>query len=238
MTSGAKFFIIVAAIGVVAATAAVLILKNPASPAPGNGPPPGVVVEQPRSSDDPTMPDNFVSELVIPSFKLVDQDGKPVSNEIFSGCVTVIDFVFTHCPFICPTLTGTMSSMADKLAGTPVRFASFSVDPERDTPERLREYARLNGIDLARWAFITGDKAVIWGILNDGIKWAIEERPEQVIDLPDGTKMSNIRHPAWLALVGPDGRLLSMCTDIQDQAQLEKFTARARAAAERLAPRK
>lgn len=147
--------------------------------------------------------------MFIPEFTLVDQDGRTVTRADLLGRVTVMDFIFTHCPFVCPILTEKMSDAASALRGTPVQFVSVSVDPERDTPEALRAYARLHEADTSRWRFLTGDKAQIDAIVKDGLKFALVEDPNTPINLPDGGVISNIIHPSWLILVGPDGDVFS-----------------------------
>jgi protein SCO1/2 len=149
------------------------------------------------------------SLMFIPEFSLVDQDGNTVTRADLLGRVTVMDFIFTHCPFVCPILTEKMSEAAAALKGTPVQFISVSVDPERDTPAALREYAMLHEADTKRWRFLTGDRAQVDAIVKDGLKFALVEDPNTPINLPGGGVMSNIVHPSWLILVGPDGDVFS-----------------------------
>ena len=149
------------------------------------------------------------SLMFIPEFTLVDQDGNTVTRDALQGRVTVMDFIFTHCPFVCPILSEKMSDAAAALKGTPVQFLSVSVDPERDTPEALREYARLHEADTKRWRFLTGERAQVDAIVRDGLKFALVEDPNTPINLPGGGVMNNIIHPSWLILVGPDGDVFS-----------------------------
>jgi protein SCO1/2 len=75
-------------------------------------------------------------------FRLVDQDGRRVTEADFRGMPFLVFFGFTHCPDICPTALFEMSEVLRRLgsdaANTAVLF--ISVDPERDTPEKLKEY--------------------------------------------------------------------------------------------------
>lgn len=77
-------------------------------------------------------------------FSLVDQDGKPVDRESLRGSWTFLAFGYTHCPDICPTMLATFAALERELtppASEPLAdFLFVSVDPERDTPERLGEY--------------------------------------------------------------------------------------------------
>ncbi len=181
----------------------------------------------PGASTDPLKPDYNIEPLRIPDFELVDQDGRPVTQEAFKNNVTVVSFFFTRCTFICPALTGATIGLTQKLKDTPVRFLSISVDPENDTPEVIKKYAADHSADPARWSFLTGKKDVVWSMLRSGLKWGIEERPEERIMFNDGSSMSNIRHPGWFALVGPDGRVLAVYQASEDE-KLEQLMARAR----------
>lgn len=181
----------------------------------------------------PLTPDDRVRTLSIPEFSLTAQDNSPVTRASLTGRVTIVDFIFTHCPFICPTLTGKMKELSLQLADTPVRFLSVSVDPKNDTPARLAEYAKDNNADLLRWTFATGEMATVKSIVNGGLKFDLEEDAKQPIKLPDGSFMNNIRHPSWLALIGPDAQVLGvyLASVPEDMQALEQ---RARAAANQL----
>ncbi len=209
-----------------ALAATMLILRGINRATPANQPPPdmnGAVVriERPAEHADAATPDDFVTGFFIPPFEVVNQDEKPVTNSVFRDKITVIDFFFTNCPFICPAMTGRFSQLVGALKDEPrVQFLSFSVDPAHDTPSHLREYAQKNEADTGRWQFLTGKKEVIWNILSEGLKWGIEERTEQVIKLPTGNEMSNIRHPGWFALIGPDGKVLGIYKyDVEEDQQ-------------------
>ncbi len=182
---------------------------------------------------DPLMPDDHVRTLSIPEFTLTAQDSTALTRDTLKGRVTIADFIFTHCPFICPTLTGKMKELSIQLGDTPVRFLSVSVDPMNDTPARLTEYAKENNADLARWTFATGEMATVKSIVTGGLKFDLEEDAEQPIKLPDGSFMNNIRHPSWLALIGPDAQVLGiyLASVPEDMQALEQ---RARAAAARI----
>ena len=70
-------------------------------------------------------------------------------------------FIFTLCTATCPVLTPMMSFVQDRLGadfGAKIAFVSITVDPERDTPEVLKEYAQAFGANLAGWSFVTGSR--------------------------------------------------------------------------------
>jgi protein SCO1/2 len=94
-----------------------------------------------------------------PEFSLTSQDGGHVTLADFRGKVVAVTFIYTFCTATCPVLTPMMSFVQDQLGanfGTRIAFVSISVDPERDTPEVLKEYGHAFGANLAGWAFLTG----------------------------------------------------------------------------------
>src|SRR5918999_5633656 len=99
-----------------------------------------------------------------PDFALTSQDNQPVTLQDFRGKVVAVTFIYTSCPDTCPLLTMKMAQVQDDLGprfGTKVAFVSITVDPERDTPEALKDYAEAFDADPAGWAFLTGPPAVI-----------------------------------------------------------------------------
>jgi protein SCO1 len=94
-----------------------------------------------------------------PEFSLTSQDGGRVTLADFRGKVVAVTFIYTLCTTTCPVLTPMMSFVQDQLGsnfGTKIAFVSITVDPERDTPQVLKEYAQAFGANLAGWAFLTG----------------------------------------------------------------------------------
>ena len=99
-----------------------------------------------------------------PDFTLTSQDGAQVTLADFRGKVVAVTFIFTLCTQTCPVLTPMMSFVQDRLGadfGSKIAFASITVDPERDKPEVLKEYAQAFGANLSGWSFLTGDPAAI-----------------------------------------------------------------------------
>ena len=76
-------------------------------------------------------------------FTLVDQDGKTVTDKDFRGQYLMIYFGYTYCPDVCPTSLTYMSDALDLLGDTAARVTPMliTIDPARDTPEHLKEYA-------------------------------------------------------------------------------------------------
>jgi protein SCO1 len=97
-------------------------------------------------------------------FSLTAQDGNRVSLTDLSGKVALITFIYTSCTDTCPLVTAKLAQVQEKLGpdfGGRVRFVSVTVDPERDTPDVLGDYARRFRADLNGWAFLTGTSAEI-----------------------------------------------------------------------------
>jgi protein SCO1 len=99
-----------------------------------------------------------------PQFALTSQDGAPVTLADFRGKVVAVTFIFTMCTATCPVLTPMMSFVQDQLGadfGAKIAFVSITVDPDRDTPDVLKEYAQAFGANLTGWSFLTGTPAAI-----------------------------------------------------------------------------
>jgi protein SCO1/2 len=112
---------------------------------------------------------------------LVDQDGREVRfySDLIRGKIVVMDFIFTRCVGPCPILSGTFAKLQSRLGdrlGKDVFLLSFSVDPDYDTPERLKEYA---GRFRAKpgWSFLTGSRANVETVLRKLGQWV--ETPDQ-----------------------------------------------------------
>lgn len=129
------------------------------------------------------FPDSVVEKVVdgklqsdtvwhrVHNITLTNQLGKKVSLDDLKGKVLIVDFFFTHCPSICPYMTRNMKRLQDmmvsrdpqRVVDTPlVQFLSFSIDPERDTPEALKRYADKYGVDHDMWWMLTGNKDSIY----------------------------------------------------------------------------
>lgn len=94
----------------------------------------------------------------LPPFSLTDQHGRPFTNETLQGHWTFLNFGYTHCPDICPTTLAMLGAMDKQLLpareSTRYQVAFISIDPERDSRQRLAEY-----IDYFEPSFlgVTGD---------------------------------------------------------------------------------
>jgi protein SCO1 len=103
-----------------------------------------------------------------PNLPVIDQNGRTLNfyDDVIKGKIVVISFIYTSCQDLCPLTTAKMAQIADKLDGAVGRdlfFISMSVDPENDTPERMKAFA--DAFDVGPgWLFLTGKVADIRAI--------------------------------------------------------------------------
>lgn len=121
------------------------------------------------SASAPKTDANFFSAAKIPHARVLDQNGKQLDfyDDLIKGKSVAINFVFTTCTAICPSLTATFRKVQQEAwtRGLNVQLISVSVDPTVDTPERLQEYAKKFKAEPG-WTFVTGDKAEIDSLLQ------------------------------------------------------------------------
>ena len=91
-----------------------------------------------------------------PSFCFTDQYNQPFCDRDFKGKIWVADFFFTSCPTICPVMTTHMVAVQNAFPDNAIGIASFSIDPETDTPEVLQAYAQEKGVRSPHWHLLTG----------------------------------------------------------------------------------
>lgn len=145
----------------------------------------------------------------IPDFAFVNQDSNVVTNETFEGKVYLADFFFISCPTICPKVKKQMLRIYDKYKDNDeLMLLSHTIDPNRDTVGRLKQYAQNLGVDNGEWMFVTGDQDRIYEIADDYMSIARED-PEA----PGG-----FDHSGWILLIDKEGRIRSFA----DGTQAEK----------------
>ena len=153
-----------------------------------------------RSSESAThMPPHYLPDSVIvkikngkqvtdtiwhslADFSLINQLGKTISWKDMGGKIVVADFFFTHCPTICPGLTRNMKRLQESITNAQrvgdktnqsIHFLSFSIDPERDSVERLKYWADRFQINPDQWWLLTGNKKIIYDMAIDEMKIGI-----------------------------------------------------------------
>jgi len=111
----------------------------------------------------------------VPSFQFVNQNGQPFGSTQLAGKIWIADFIYTTCPGPCPMISSRMNELQKPLEKTDVHLVSFSVDPEKDTPDVLHRYAEKLQVEPGRWDFLTGPKSAIYKLSHDGFKLAISD---------------------------------------------------------------
>jgi protein SCO1/2 len=134
-----------------------------------------------------------------PRTVLVDSAGKPFDLASLRGKAVLVSFVYTTCTGVCPGTTAAMVRIQDRLKeaglwGSSVEFVSITLDPARDSPEVLRQYARLFGVDASGWHFLTGPSPQVEAVIAAWGMW-VKAGPTGALD-----------HPSRIFLVDPRGR--------------------------------
>jgi len=120
----------------------------------------------------------------VANFSLINQEGKKVSWDSLKGKIVIADFFFTHCPTICPPMTRNMKRLEESVnngkrvgdkTNKLVHFLSFSIDPERDSVERLKHWADRFQVDPEKWWLLTGDKKMIYDLAINEMKIGLED---------------------------------------------------------------
>lgn len=138
----------------------------------------------------------------VPEFELIDQHRRTVTRDDLLGRVWVAEFIFTRCAAICPIMIHHTKAVRDELASRSgeISFVSISVDPEHDTPEVLRQYARVHDADADNWMFLTAEqREPIWRLSEEGFMLGVSEAPENPY-MP-------INHGSKRVLVDRDARI-------------------------------
>jgi len=149
----------------------------------------------------------------IPDWTYTNQDGNSVTNRDLEDYVYIADFFFTSCPSICPKVMKQMTILQEEFASDDrVKLVSFTLDPVRDTPEKLSAYAHNIGADTDKWWFLVGEKEATYELANEYFVVAYE----------DATVPGGFDHSGKLLLVDKDGHVRSFAegTDPSDTPKL------------------
>jgi protein SCO1/2 len=135
------------------------------------------------------------------SFSLIDQSGKPVTNADFADKYKLIFFGFTHCPDVCPTTLSRMSRTLEQLGPLADQLYPLfiTVDPERDTPDQLSEYAKSFNPGII---YLTGSNEEIASVLK-----AWKATRAKVASQNGEEDAYSMNHSSVLYLMTPDNRL-------------------------------
>ncbi len=150
----------------------------------------------------------------VPAFHGIDQNGSAFGPETLAGKPWVADFIFTRCPTVCPLMTERLAALLPRL-GDQLHLVSLSVDPDFDTPERLRAFAWEHGATSNRWHFLTGDSAAIQRAVTQGFKISLSHEGAD-------DDFLSIVHGVHLVLVDAQGHIRGYY-DSNDAEALERL---------------
>lgn len=164
------------------------------------------------SADQPAPPinENFAQVgKEVPNFTLTNQDGERVSMNDFRGKATAVTFIYAQCPLpeYCILMSKNFSDLANQLQDSElkdqIRLLSISFDPERDTPEKLKQYGLgylgkdSKATDFEVWQLATGKDKEVREIADFfGLRYEIDEKDK-----------TQFNHSLRTAVIAPDGKV-------------------------------
>jgi protein SCO1/2 len=152
-----------------------------------------LVVPNTLSANGNSLPPQSVYNLQV---SVEDQLGEITGLDRYKGQPVLVTMFYTSCPHVCPMLISTIKLTESKLSAeerAQLRVLTISIDPERDTPENLRQIFQRHSVDSGRWSMVRpkpGDVRTIAGVF--GIKYK---------QLPDG----EFSHTTRIILLDRDG---------------------------------
>ncbi|MEZ4855553.1 MAG: SCO family protein [Gelidibacter sp.] len=137
----------------------------------------------------------------VPAFSFTDQNGKTITNADYKGKVYVLEFFFTTCPTICPRMNANMVQIQNEFKNFKnFGVASFTINPEHDTPQVLKAYAEQYGVTNPNWHLMTGDEDAIYKLANEGFN---------LYTAKDGEVQGGFEHSGNFALIDKNGFIRS-----------------------------
>jgi len=154
---------------------------------------------------------NFASDLEylmvngerkkVPDFSFTDQNGKTITNDDYLGKVYIVEFFFTTCPTICPRMNRNLVQIQNTFQGFEnFGVASFTINPDYDTPEVLKDYAIRYGVTNPNWHLMTGDQDKIYDLANRGFPLYVAK---------DDDVEGGFEHSGHFALIDKEGFIRS-----------------------------
>ena len=151
------------------------------------------------------VPKSAESRLAViqdaPNFTLTTQDGNRLQLSDLKGKVLLVSFIFTTCNGSCPATTSRMVGVQQELARRGrlkegrVHLLSITLDPARDTPEKLRDYMKLYDADPASWTILTGSADEVAKTIK---AWDMWVKP---------AANGQLDHPSRIFLIDKQGRV-------------------------------
>lgn len=152
----------------------------------------------------------------VPDFSYTTQDEETLELEDLKGNWWIADFIFTNCTDVCIPMTNNMAILQDEMKAQDlddVQLVSFTVDPDFDTPDVLKEHAERNAVDLKNWHFLTGYDFQTIKELSIKTFGSLVKEPQPGDD--------QVMHGTSFFLVNPDGEVVKKYSGLDKKAMDE-----------------
>ena len=154
---------------------------------------------QSTENETPQYLQSFPEPRQLAEVTLVNQQGETVTNELFKGHWSLLFLGYTFCPDVCPTTMAALGKIYPELKNistdSPIQVVFVSVDPKRDTPERLASYVEYFNPEFVA---VTGEHKMLFPFARSmGLMYAIAESTDNPNYLVD--------HSASVVVVDPNG---------------------------------
>jgi cytochrome oxidase Cu insertion factor (SCO1/SenC/PrrC family) len=149
------------------------------------------------------------------NFDFVDPAGRTVTQDDLRGGPWVAMLFFSSCKSICPGMIGRMSTLQETIPDPRIKIVSFTLDPEKDTPEKLQQYQKQVGADPSRWYFLRAKPGQdVFAFARERLKLAATPR----------TDTEDINHPPYVLLVDGQGVVRGVYDGTDDAAMKQLNT--------------
>lgn len=146
----------------------------------------------------------------LPTFEFLDMHEKPFTNEELKKHWSFLFFGYTSCPNICPTILSSLNQLAVNLRGLPtLQFIFVSIDPQQDSPKRLKQYLKKAKFSTSPLIGITGEMSQTIQLAQAMGAYVEEELQNQ--KAPQNAS-AHIEHSGTVFLINPEGKLTAIFT--------------------------
>jgi protein SCO1/2 len=157
----------------------------------------------------------------VPDFSLVERGGQQVELTDLKGKIWVALFFYTRCRDICPLIVSQMGLLHLEFPDEKdLRLVSITVDPKRDTPEVLAEFAERFSANPQRWLFLTGKRETIYRLTQEGFHVGLGERERSSRENQKSHEENEILHSSRLILVDRKARIRGYYSGIEAEAMV------------------
>lgn len=147
----------------------------------------------------------------VSDFEFTTQDKEKMSLDDLKGDWWIANFIFTNCTTVCPPMTANMANLQQNMKeeNLDAQLVSFSVDPDRDTPETLEKFAQQFQADFSNWTFLTGYE------FQTIKEFSIKSFKSLVDEPPEGS--DQVTHGINFFLVNPEGKVIKNYNGTQSE---------------------